>query len=160
ARDVGNLQAIIYNDARPAGRTRKVRAVSNTFSADVRVGRSRLPRMKLFASVGSILLCILFATSFLLGQSPMRAAQAAGTIACRDTAGLISAINAANANPLPEGTIIVLSPGCTYQLTGPHNTDEGANGLPSITSPITIDGNRATILRTTTSPTPPFRIFH
>src|SRR5215211_7416831 len=114
--------------------------------------------MKLLASVASLLLCILFATSFLLGQSPMRVADAAGlSVGCGLTRELINAINTANTTSGAD--TIALAPGCVYQLIGPHNSDDGANGLPSITSPIIINGNGATILRTTSSPTPPFRIF-
>ena len=53
---------------------------------------------------------------------------------------------------------ITLAPGGTYTLTGIDNTTEGNNGLPSITSDITIDGNGATIERD--SAVQAFRIFH
>jgi predicted outer membrane repeat protein len=121
-------------------------------------GRSQRRRTNVIGSISMLLFCLLFATSFLLGKSPVRVASAASrTVACGNTAGLIDAINDANATL--EADTIALTIGCTYQLTGPHNTDEGANGLPSITSPITINGNGATIARATTSPTPSFRIF-
>src|SRR5581483_7839023 len=35
--------------------------------------------------------------------------------------------------------------GCTYSLTSANNTTAGANGLPVISSPLTIIGNGATI---------------
>jgi len=55
--------------------------------------------MKLLASVASILLCILFATSFLLGQSPMRVADAASrTIGWAGTRNARSS-SAANRRP-------------------------------------------------------------
>ena len=59
-------------------------------------------------------------------------------------AGLIAAITAANA---AAGGTINLAAGCTYQLTAADNTSPmlGANGLPVITSPITLNGSRTTI---------------
>ncbi len=45
-----------------------------------------------------------------------------------------------------------------YQLTTVNNTVDGANGLPSITSTIIIEGNGATIERASSAP--PFRLFH
>src|SRR5207237_8296935 len=68
-------------------------------------------------------------------------------------AGLIAAINAANSG---SGGTIRLAAGCTYRLTAPNNSDQlGPNGLPVITSAITIKGNGATIARHSTAP---FRI--
>ena len=60
------------------------------------------------------------------------------------TAGLIAAISAANAN---GGATINLAAGCTYQLTAADNTSPtlGGNGLPVITSPITLNGSGTTI---------------
>ncbi|MEU8438785.1 hypothetical protein AB0F18_39080 [Streptomyces sp. NPDC029216] len=62
---------------------------------------------------------------------------------------LVEAINAANSSPGAD--TIRLAHKCTYELTAadPGNT---ANGLPAITSDITIDGNGATITR---APVPP-----
>ncbi len=72
---------------------------------------------------------------------------------------LITTINNANASPTTEDTID-LSPGCLYELTTVDNYTQGSNGLPSIISPIVINGNGATILRSLASGTPAFRIFH
>jgi len=72
---------------------------------------------------------------------------------------LITAINDANATPATTDTID-LSPGCIYELTAVDNYTDGTNGLPSIISHIVINGNAATILRSFTSGTPAFRIFH
>jgi hypothetical protein len=74
------------------------------------------------------------------------------------TPGLIGAINAANAG---GGGIINLATGCTYVLTQVDNTadignEPSPNGLPAITSPITLNGFFATIERS--SAAPPFRI--
>jgi hypothetical protein len=77
-------------------------------------------------------------------------------VPCNDVVKLIDAINAANQSPALD--IIVLAPGCTYQLTSVDNTTEGNNGLPVITSQIVINGNGATILRSVNEPR--FRIFH
>jgi len=69
-----------------------------------------------------------------------------------DVAGLIAAINTANANG-PGLDTINLAPK-TYTLTA---ADNGNNGLPVVTSNITINGDGATITRD--SAAPPFRIF-
>jgi len=72
---------------------------------------------------------------------------------------LITAMNNANATPATEDTID-LSAGCIYELTSVDNFTDGSNGLPSVVSPIVINGNGATIQRSFTSGTPAFRIFH
>src|SRR5438445_6947113 len=60
-------------------------------------------------------------------------------------AGLVAAINAANA---AGGGTIALAPGCTYTLTAAGSSGPlGANGLPIITTRITIAGAHATIAR-------------
>jgi hypothetical protein len=78
---------------------------------------------------------------------------------------LIKAINNANANPAPS--TLYLDHGCTYLLTAVDNTatsstagstfEYGDNGLPQISTPITINGNDAAIIRA--SGAPDFRIF-
>jgi len=59
-------------------------------------------------------------------------------------AGLVAAVNAANA---AGGGTINLASGCTYSLTATDNTvpGVGANGLPVIAAPITINGRGTTI---------------
>jgi len=79
---------------------------------------------------------------------------------------LIHAINTANSNP--AHSTLDLASGCTYTLTAVDNTatssfegstfEYGDNGLPQITTPITINGNNATIIRA--SDAPHFRIFY
>jgi len=70
------------------------------------------------------------------------AAQAA--VACSETA-LVQAINAANA---AGGGDVVLTPGCTYNLTMSHaNGGHGPVGLPIVTTVITLTGNNNTITR-------------
>ena len=70
---------------------------------------------------------------------------------------LIAAINAANASPGDD--VIELPPECSYILTAVDNNTDGPNGLPSITSRITINGHGATIVRQLPG-SPGFRIFH
>ncbi len=93
----------------------------------------------------------------LAAQLPVVAQAAAFSIADGDVAGLIAAINTANATSGAD--TINLAPGGTYTLTAVDNTSAGANGLPIITSQITINGNGATIQRSSAAGTPSFRIF-
>ncbi|MCX2179704.1 hypothetical protein KV205_04030 [Streptomyces sp. SKN60] len=74
-------------------------------------------------------------------------------VPCGQTA-LKNAIARANATPGPS--LLVLALGCQYTLTTPHND---ANGLPVITSQISLVGNGSTIRRSTQTGTPEFRIF-
>ncbi|GGV93733.1 hypothetical protein GCM10010230_05260 [Streptomyces narbonensis] len=74
-------------------------------------------------------------------------------VPCGQTA-LKNAIARANATPGPS--LLVLSFGCQYTLTTPHND---SNGLPVITSQISLIGNGSTIRRSTQTGTPEFRIF-
>ena len=71
-----------------------------------------------------------------------------------NSAALIAAITAANSS---GGATINLAPGCTYALTSANNTVPmlGSNGLPEITSRITINGSRTTIAGNDST----FRIF-
>jgi hypothetical protein len=81
------------------------------------------------------------------------AAQAA--VACNETA-LVQAINGANA---AGGGNVVLTPGCTYTLTMSHAIGaNGPDGLPIITTVITLTGNDNVITRSTSLLTPAFRI--
>ena len=75
-----------------------------------------------------------------------------------DVAGLIAAINAANGNGQPD-TINLAANGTYVVTTGPYAA-AGPNGLPSITSQITVNGNGATIERSSAGGTPRFRILH
>jgi hypothetical protein len=69
---------------------------------------------------------------------------------------LITAINAANLNP--GGNTLELAPNCTYTLAGVDNSGyQGNNGLPQITSEMTIKGNGAVIERSLAGGTPDFR---
>jgi len=75
-----------------------------------------------------------------------------------DVTCLIAAINTANGNG--EEDTIMLAAG-TYTLTAVDNATDGANGLPSITSVLTIQGAGAenTILERAAT-APPFRLLH
>ena len=83
-----------------------------------------------------------------LGVGPATQASAAVSVPCSGPAGgtarLIAAISAANAT---GGATINLAGGCTYQLTAANNTSPtlGGNGLPVITSLITLNGSGTTI---------------
>ena len=71
-----------------------------------------------------------------------------------NTSALITAISTANNS---GGGTINLAPGCTYQLTQANNSDPmtGANGLPVISSRITVNGLGTTIAGNDSN----FRIF-
>ncbi|MGR4880653.1 hypothetical protein ACIPUC_14690 [Streptomyces sp. LARHCF249] len=75
---------------------------------------------------------------------PVLAAHAATVQARCSVPELVAAINAANSSPGPD--TIRLAHKCTYKLTAPDPVNPG-NGLPVITSEITIDGRGATIRR-------------
>ncbi len=80
-------------------------------------------------------------------------AQAA--VACTETA-LVQAVTAANA---AGGGNVVLTPGCTYVLTKSNNIGAyGPNGLPIITTVVTLTGNANVITRSAALVTRPFRI--
>ena len=87
--------------------------------------------------------------------SPRVARAAVFNIPDGDVAGLVAAIHTANGNG--EADTINLASGGTYTLTAIDNAD---NGLPIITSAITINGNGAIIGRSSTAGTPDFRVFN
>jgi hypothetical protein len=61
-------------------------------------------------------------------------------VACGDGAGLVAAVNTANA---AGGGSINLAAACDYSLTSVDNS--GENGLPVVTTPISVNGKGATI---------------
>jgi hypothetical protein len=84
------------------------------------------------------------------------------SVASGDVAGLIAAINTANANGEPD--TINLAPGLYTLTTVDNGTGGGANGLPVITSVITINGGDAETTSILIGPSPApdspaFRIF-
>ncbi len=91
------------------------------------------------------------------GFLPVLAHAATFNVANGDVVGLIAAINTANSSPGAD--TITLAAGGTYTLTAIDNGTEGNNGLPAVTSQITINGNGATIERSSVAGTPSFRMF-
>jgi hypothetical protein len=90
-----------------------------------------------------------------LAVSPVSAATV--NLATCDASELVQALNTANATP--EADIINLPVGCTYSLQVADNEVSFiGNGLPVITSPVTINGNGSTIARDASAG--PFRIFY
>jgi len=84
-----------------------------------------------------------------------RTAPAMFSVAPGDVVGLIVAVNTANADG--QSNTINLEAGSTYALTGVDNYWYGANGLPAISSNLTINGNGAVIERVSSTP---FRFFY
>ena len=82
-------------------------------------------------------------------------------IADGDVVGLVAAMNTANGNG--QSNTINLAAGGTYTLTvidnGATYFYTGPNGLPYINGQMTINGNGATIQRSSVPGTPNFRIF-
>ncbi len=72
---------------------------------------------------------------------------------------LIAQINLANANP--DITTIDLDSGCVYEFDEVDNPSYfyGDSALPTVSTPILIHGNGATITRSTAEDTPEFRFF-
>lgn len=103
--------------------------------------------------VARALLVILAAA--LLALRPPASHAASVDVAC-DAAALVSAVGAANASG--DADTLRLAPGCTYTLARVDNDVAGPNGLPFITSKLTIEGNGATIARSSAAGTPAFRI--
>ncbi|WP_446042356.1 hypothetical protein [Streptomyces sp. SID1121] len=108
------------------------------------------PTRKLLTLTGSALL--LTGSVFLLPTSAL--AGVAAAVPCAE-AGLVSAVNAANA---AGGGTITLTARCTYTLTSAHGDDgvNGPAGLPLITTPISFSGNANTVARSASAA--PFRI--
>lgn len=89
------------------------------------------------------------------GTATLIPTTAGAAVACTEAA-LVAAINAANT---ANGGNVVLTPGCTYTLTTSHATGaNGPDGLPMITTAITLTGDHNTIARSTAVGTPAFRI--
>jgi hypothetical protein len=99
--------------------------------------------------------CVSCAVVLTAGTVTLIPTTAQAAVACSQTA-LVAAINAANA---AHGGNVVLTPGCTYTLTTSHATGaHGPDGLPIITSVITLTGNNNVITRSGALGTPAFRI--
>jgi hypothetical protein len=93
---------------------------------------------------------------------PGIASGATFTAACSgmtgDSSSLIAAV--ASANSAGGVNIVQLGQGCMYTLTTVNNDWYGPNGLPPITSSITIEGNGSTIERSAAAGTPTFRLLY
>src|SRR5215211_842837 len=73
-------------------------AVDTKFLSRNGAGRSQRQRIDQLGRLGKLLFCLLLAGSFMLGQAPSQLVRAASfTVGCGDTAGLIGAIQSANA---------------------------------------------------------------
>jgi hypothetical protein len=103
--------------------------------------------------------CLLALTMCVLLTSTVRMCTAATfTCGAGDVACLIASITAANGTPAPDSIHLA---GGTYQLTAVDNTTNGPNGLPSVTSPLTLQGVGAAqtvIVRVPGAPM--FRLLH
>jgi chitodextrinase len=94
------------------------------------------------------------------GQSSAQSAALAVTTpapAGCSAATLIAAVAAANA--ASGGGTVTLQNGCLYTLTAADNSTDGGTGLPVITGVVTVQGNGATIARSSAAGTPHFRMF-
>jgi len=91
-------------------------------------------------------------------MQPIAPAHAATiNVPCGDVAALIAAINTANGDGAAD--TINLADSCIYTLTAADNGSGGdANGLPIITTEITLDGNGSTIQRSSAEGTASFRL--
>ncbi|MFZ5923393.1 MAG: choice-of-anchor Q domain-containing protein [Chloroflexota bacterium] len=111
---------------------------------------------KIFAKALPLSLILTLLLLALMPAAPVLAATFDLTGSCPggvgDVAALVAALNAANANG--EADTLTLADNCVYTLTA---IDNGDNGLPQVTSQITLDGNGSTIQRG--SGAPAFRIF-
>ncbi len=90
-----------------------------------------------------------------LGNLGLSESSNAATVSC-SASGLISAISTANATP--GGGSVTLTTGCLYTLTNANNATDGGTGLPVITGKVTVQGNGATIARSTATGVPAFRL--
>src|SRR5262249_57407701 len=98
-------------------------------------GRRRTRRRLIIMCVVGVIAGV---TALGLGSASSAAAQI--NVSCSpDPAGLIAAINSANS---AGGGTINLAAGCQYMLTTPDN---GENGLPAVTSPVSLIRDRAHI---------------
>ncbi len=103
---------------------------------------SRFRRFRVRAASSVILLAATGAAGVAFAPAAL-----ASVVPC-STVSLISAIT--SANTLGGGTLTLTS-GCTYTLTAANNTTDGGTGLPVIKTRITIQGNGATITRSSSA---------
>jgi len=111
-------------------------------------------------SISRVLTALFFAAllalALIVALTAPGARAATFTIPCGDVNALIAAIHTANGNG--EADTIELAPNCTYTLLSVDNSSGGdANGLPVITSTLTINAHNSTIQRSVAA-TETFRI--
>jgi hypothetical protein len=90
-----------------------------------------------------------------LAMCPGAAEAVVFPVPCGDSAALVLSIQDANAAAGPD--TVQLAERCTYTLTAAHNNWYGPNGLPEISSDITLEGTGSTIRREPAAPK--FRFF-
>src|SRR5690242_10707244 len=100
--------------------------------------RSRFPMIRLGVATAGVLIVALLPVAAASAKKPGPHGPKTN-VACSQAA-LVAAIDAANSG---GGGTLKLAHGCDYQLT--TSPDSSANGLPAITTAITINGNHATI---------------
>lgn len=107
---------------------------------------------------------LLFGTALIVVQiaGPGRADAAVTDVPCTGAgggpAGIVTAVTSANS--ASGADTIRLEADCTYTFSTVNNNWFGPNALPAIASNITIDGNGATIARSSAGGTPNFRFFY
>src|SRR5690348_5300240 len=99
----------------------------------------------------TIVVGALLAGSAVAVQIPM---SQAATVPCSSSA-LVTDVAAVASS----GGSLTLTAGCTYTLTAASNSLDGPTAFATITAGVTIDGNGATITRSSVGGTPPFRFF-
>ncbi len=125
-----------------------------------------LARVALLLALSGTPISSVVQAGHLLERAPDERAPAAGITVDGTNCTLIEAIESANndnaaGNGCTDGSgadTITLQSDVT--LTAENNNTDGPNGLPSITSQITIEGAGHTVQRSNASGTPNFRIFH
>jgi len=105
---------------------------------------------------GYLIITLALTTSVLSLGVARSASASVLSVACNASA-LVAAIHSANTNG--AANTLVLATDCTYRLRAIDNDHRGPNGLPVITSAMTIVGNGTVIKRSRNPATPPFRLF-
>lgn len=102
------------------------------------------------------------------GAATIEVAAVVVEVAQDDQCSLIEALENANGDANhtectagEEGLdTVVPAAGSVHTLTAVHNDFDGPTGLPIVTTPVVLRGNRATIERSSDSGTPPFRLLY
>jgi len=106
-----------------------------------------------------LLICILLLSALILTSCDLPLPGGTSTPPPCSVDFLRTAINDANSNG-PGTDTIDLDPGCIYELGSVDNTIDGNNGLPSLTTSMIINGNGATIRRSTGAQKAAIRLLH